>query len=178
MDYLTEAGLRNQGWTISVVLAYVIKAGLHQEGGYTTSLRLDYFMGLDTLLRVMPKQLVRHIYFSIAVLVIITCASSVTASSTLCERRCEASIPQLQNFRTLWYRLSIQLRTLGKPRVSFESFLKSLVFASERRNKLRSFRSAVMKMVSMYQGCTKACGHRYRKRSTQSSNGFRDGGSN
>lgn len=48
--------------------------------------------------------------------------------------------------------------------MTFESFVKSLIAASERYNRLIPLRDNLMSMIGEYQDCVKACEHQHSKR--------------
>jgi hypothetical protein len=48
--------------------------------------------------------------------------------------------------------------------MTFESFVQSLIAASERYNRLIPLRDNLMSMIGQYQDCVKACEHQHSKR--------------
>ncbi|KAJ8306807.1 hypothetical protein KUTeg_014891, partial [Tegillarca granosa] len=86
---------------------------------------------------------------------------SISPSATLCEARCETATPYLVTLKTLWHRMS---KRIGKENMSFESFVQSLIAASERYSRLMPLRNNLIAMIGSYQDCVKACEHQHSKR--------------
>ncbi|BFZ22237.1 hypothetical protein BsWGS_25276 [Bradybaena similaris] len=86
---------------------------------------------------------------------------------SLCESRCEQSIPSLYRLRAYWSR---SFKRIGEQRVSFEQFLLSLVQESDSENEaIRLLRSSLLRIIGRYQDCVMACEHQFSKRNGRSS---------
>ncbi|KAH3823963.1 uncharacterized protein LOC127880751 [Dreissena polymorpha] len=82
-------------------------------------------------------------------------------SPTLCEARCENTVPYLRRLKTLWHSLS--KRETGDD-ISFTQFIQSLIYAARRYGKLSPFRQDLLQMIMEYKDCVKACEHQHSKR--------------
>ncbi|CAG5131127.1 unnamed protein product [Candidula unifasciata] len=85
---------------------------------------------------------------------------------SLCETRCEQSIPSLYRLRAYWSR---SFKRIGEQRISFEQFLLSLVQESDSDDDVvRLLRSSLLRIIGRYQDCVMACEHQFSKRNQQS----------
>ncbi|XP_069120394.1 uncharacterized protein [Argopecten irradians] len=112
--------------------------------------------------KVMKTHTIRQIYSATVILVIVLsvyCEAAVARS--LCEGRCESSTPNLQTLKNVWHTMS---KRIGKQDMSFETFVKSLVAASEKYPWLKPVRGDLLGMIAKYQDCVKACEHQHSKR--------------
>ncbi|XP_071156730.1 uncharacterized protein [Mytilus edulis] len=103
----------------------------------------------------------KTLYTILIIFVILSTGHSRGVQSTLCEHRCETATPYLITLKLLWHRMS---KRIGRQNMTFESFVKSLIAASERYNRLIPLRDNLMSMIGEYQDCVKACEHQHSKR--------------
>ncbi|XP_021369643.1 uncharacterized protein LOC110460809 [Mizuhopecten yessoensis] len=112
----------------------------------------------------MKSYTIRQVYISITVLIIFTSVHTEAGVRSLCEGRCESSTPHLQTLKDVWHKTS---KRIGKQDMSFESFVTSLVAASERYLWLKPLRGDLLGMIAKYQDCVKACEHQHSKRTSE-----------